>query len=207
MRGGGAFIGWVCRWDVRVWAGGGRMEAPGGGLGFPGRGLTNGWSMAGFGDLKGGQGASQGIKGLWKGASLCVQRDGVIGARFPRRDGGCRGGWTRVEAGDGGWHRPEPQATRTDSATFPYGWPGPPGVPHTPPAALPPSPPWPPRAATPDNGSLSAHPRKRAPPNAVPAAPRLPGRRPLSAPPPTAPGAVPIRPEAVGNSDRWTGWS
>jgi hypothetical protein len=59
----------------------------------------------------------------------------------------------------------------------------------------------------PDDGPVSAHPGKRAPPNAVPAAPRLPGRRSASAPPPTAPGAVPIRPRAADHSDNWTSQS
>jgi len=54
---------------------------------------------------------------------------------------------------------------------------------------------------------VSAHPGKRAPPNAVPAAPRLPGRRAASAPPPTAPGAVPIQPRAADHSDNWTSQS
>jgi hypothetical protein len=66
----------------------------------------------------------------------------------------------------------------------------------------------------PDDGPVSAHPGKRAPPNAVPAAPRLPGRRSASAPPPTAPGAIPlgpgaapIQPRAADNSDNWTSGS
>jgi hypothetical protein len=66
----------------------------------------------------------------------------------------------------------------------------------------------------PDDGPVSAHPGKRAPPNAVPAAPRLPGRRSASAPPLTAPGAiplgpgaVPIQPRAADHSDKWTSQS
>jgi len=101
----------------------------------------------------------------------------------------------------------------SETAGWPaHGWPAPPGVPtlrtrlqrdfH-------PLPDGPSGRARPRLGRRPGigSPREKGAPNAVPAAPRLLGRRAASVPPPTAPGDAPIQPRAADHSDNWTSQS